>query len=84
MALCFDFIKTQCSLKDTVCNLSPRYTGRVAELIGSTVKAQKIQCSYTSPLFEMMDAAILADSASKLEPTEAFELTGFAETLVRR
>ena len=84
MALCFDFIKTQCTLKNITCNLSPLYTGRAAELSASTIKAQKIQCSYTSPLFEMMDTAILADNASKVEHTEAFELTGFAETLTYR
>lgn len=84
MALCFDFVKTQCTLQDTVCNLSPRYTGRLAELTGSTVKAQKTQCSYTSPLFDMMDAAILGDNTSKVEHSEAFELTGFIETLAPR
>lgn len=84
MALCFDFVETQCTLTDTVCNLAARYTGRLAELTGSTVKVQKLQCSYTSPLFESMDAAIIADNASKTELSESVELTGFTEALVRR
>lgn len=84
MVLCFDFVKTQCTLTDTVCNLAALYTGRLAELIGSTVKARKLQCSYTSPLFEAMDAAVIADNASKAELPESVELTGFEEALVRR
>jgi len=84
MALCFDFVKTQCTLADTVCSLSPRYTGRVAELTGSTVKAQQLRCTYTSPLFETMDTAVLADTASQFECSEPLELTGFTEALVRR
>ncbi|UTC58297.1 hypothetical protein ABK01_08495 [Treponema sp. OMZ 305] len=84
MVLCFDFVKTQCTLTDTVCNLAAHYTGRLAELTGSTVKMRKLQCSYTSPLFEMMDAAIIADNASKAELPESVEFTGFEEALVRR
>lgn len=84
MVLCFDFVKTQCTLTDTVCNLAAHYTGRLAELTGSTVKMRKLQCSYTSPLFEMMDAAIIADNASKAELPESVEFTGFTEALVRR
>jgi len=84
MVLCFDFVKTQCTLTDTICNLTAHYTGRLADLTGSTVKVRKLQCSYTSPLFEMMDAAIIADNASKAELPESVELTGFMEALVRR
>ena len=84
MALCFDFVKTQCTLTDTVCNLMPQYTGRVAELTDSTLKTRKLRCSYISPLFEMMDAAIIADNASKVESSASFELIGFTESLVRR
>lgn len=84
MVLCFDFVKTQCTLTDTVCSLAAHYTGRLAELTGSTVKVRKLQCSYTSPLFEMMDAAVIADNASKVELPESVELTGFEEALVRR
>ena len=84
MVLCFDFVKTQCTLTDTVCNLTAHYTGRLADLTDSTVKVQKLQCSYTSPLFEMMDAAIIADNASKAELPESVELTGFMEALIRR
>jgi len=35
-------------------------------------------------LFEMMDAAIIADNASKVESSASFELIGFTESLVRR
>ena len=84
MVLCFDFVKTQCTLTDTICNLAAYYTGRLAELTGSTIKVRKLQCSYTSPLFEMMDAAVIADKASKAELPESVELTGFTEMLVRR
>lgn len=82
MALCFDFVTAEGMLADTVCNIAAHYTGRLANLTGSTVQMQKVRCSYTSPLFEMMDSAILADSASKLEVQEAFELTGFTEALI--
>ena len=84
MALCFNFVKTDSTLTDTVCNLTAHYTGRLADLTGSTVKVRKLQCSYTSPLFEMMDAAVIVDNASKAELPESVELTGFAEALVRR
>lgn len=84
MVLCFDFVKTQCTLTDTVCNLTAHYTGRLADLTGSTVKVRKLQCSYTSPLFEMMDAAVIADNVSKVELPKSVELTGFTEALVRR
>lgn len=84
MVLCFDFIKTQCTLTDTVCNLSALYTGRLINLTSSTVKMRKLQCSYTSPLFEMMDAAIIADAVSKAEIPKSVELTGFTEVLIRR
>ena len=84
MALCFDFVKTQGMLTDTICNLAAHYTGRLAELIDSSVQMRKVRCSYTSPLFDMMDAAVLADNASKVELDEAFELNGFAESLVRK
>jgi len=84
MALCFDFVKTDSTLTDTVCNLAAHYTGRLAELTGSTVKAQQLRCTYTSPLFETMDTAVLADTASQFECSEPLELTGFTEALVRR
>jgi len=84
MALCFDFVKTQGMLTDTICNLAAHYTGRLAELIDSSIQMRKVRCSYTSPLFDMMDAAVLADNASKVELDEAFELNGFAESLVRK
>ncbi|WP_252722306.1 hypothetical protein [Treponema medium] len=84
MVLCFDFVKTQCTLTDMVCNLAAHYTGRLAELTGSTVKMRKLQCSYISPLFEIMDAAIIADNASKAELPESVEFTGFTEALIRR
>ena len=84
MALCFDFVKTQGMLTDTICNLAAHYTGRLAELTGSAVQMRKVRCSYTSSLFEMMDSAVLADNASKVELDEAFELNGFAESLVRK
>ena len=84
MVLCFDFVKTQCTLTDTICNLAAHYTGRLAELTGSTIKVRKLQCSYTSPLFEMMDAAVIADKSSKAELPESVELTGFTEVLIRR
>lgn len=83
MVLCFDFVKTESSLTDTVCNLAAHYTGRLAELTDSTVQVRKVRCSYTSPLFNMMDSAVLADAASKLELEGTFELNGFAESLVR-
>lgn len=84
MALCFDFVKTQGTLTDTGCNLAVHYTGRLAELIDSSVQMRKVRCSYTSPLFDMMDAAVIADNASKAELPESVELIGFAEALVRR
>ena len=84
MVLCFDFIKTESSLTDTVCNLAAHYTGKLAELTDSTVQVRKVRCSYTSPLFEMMDFAVFADNASKVEVQESFELNGFAESLVRK
>ena len=84
MALCFDFVKTQGTLTDTGCNLAVHYTGRLAELIDSSVQMRKVRCSYTSPLFDMMDAAVIADKASKAELPESVELTGFTEVLVRR
>ena len=84
VALCFDFVKTQGTLTDIGCNLAVQYTGRLAELTDSSVQMRKVRCSYTSPLFEMMDAAVIADNASKAELPESVELTGFAEVLVRR
>ena len=84
MALCFDFVKTQGALTDTVCNLTAQYTGRLAELTDSTLKVQKVRCSYTSPLFEKMDAAIVTDSTSKIELPQSIVLSGFSGTLVRR
>ena len=84
MALCFDFVKTQGTLTDTGCNLAVQYTGRLAELTDSSVQMRKVRCSYTSPLFEMMDAAVIADNASKAELPESVELIGFVEALVRR
>lgn len=84
MALCFDFVKTEGILTDTVCNLAAHYTGRVAELTDSTVQMRKVRCSYTSPLFKMMDSPVLADTASKMEVQGAFELTGFTKSLVRK
>ena len=84
MALCFDFVKTDSTLTDTVCNLAAHYTGRLAELTGSAVQMRKMRCSYTSPVFEMMDSAVLADNASKVEEQGDFELTGFTKALVRR
>ena len=84
MALCFDFVKTDSTLTDTVCNLAAHYTGRLAECIGSTVQIRKVRCSYTSPVFGMMDSAVLADNASKVEEQGDFELTGFTKALVRK
>ena len=84
MALCFDFVKTDSTLTDTVCNLAAHYTGRLAEFIDSTVQIRKVRCSYTSPVFGMMDSAVLADNASKVEEQGDFELTGFTKALVRR
>ena len=84
VALCFDFVKTQGTLTDIGCNLAVQYTGRLAELTDSSVQMRKVRCSYTSPLFDMMDAAVIADNASKAELPESVELTGFAEVLVRR
>ena len=84
MALCFDFVKTESTLADTVCNLAVHYTGRFAELTDSTIQMRKVRCSYTSPLFKMMDSAILADNASKVEAQKGFQLTGFKVSLVRR
>ena len=84
MALCFDFVKTDSTLTDTVCNLAAHYTGRLAELTGSAVQIRKMRCSYTSPVFEMMDSAVLADNASKVEEQGDFELTGFTKALVRK
>ena len=84
MALCFNFVKTDSTLTDTVCNLAAHYTGRLAELTGSAVQMRKMRCSYTSPVFEMMDSAVLADNASKVEEQGDFELTGFTKALVRR
>ena len=84
MALCFDFVKTDSTLTDTVCNLAAHYTGRLAELTGSAVQMRKMRCSYTSPVFEMMDSAVLADNASKVEEQGDFELTGFTKALVRK
>ena len=84
MALCFDFVKTDSTLTDTVCNLAAHYTGRLAELTGSAVQMRKVRCSYTSPVFEMMDSAVLADNASKVEEQGDFELTGFTKALVRK
>ena len=69
---------------DIGCNLAVQYTGRLAELTDSSVQMRKVRCSYTSPLFEMMDAAVIADNASKAELPESVELIGFAEALVRR
>ena len=84
MALCFDFAKTQGSLTETVCTIAAQYTGRLAELVDSTVQMQKVRCSYTSPLFKTMDSAILADKASKVESQGNIEVTGFAKSLVRK
>ena len=84
MALCFNFVKTDSTLTDTVCNLAAHYTGRLAELTGSAVQMRKMRCSYTSPVFEMMDSAVLADNASKVEEQGDFELTGFTKALVRK
>ena len=84
VALCFDFVKTQGTLTDIGCNLAVQYTGRLAELTDSSVQMRKVRCSYTSPLFDMMDAAVIADNASKAELPESVELTGFAEALVHR
>ena len=84
VALCFDFVKTQGTLTDIGCNLAVQYTGRLAELTDSSVQMRKVRCSYTSPLFDMMDAAVIADNASKAELPESVELTGCAEALVRR
>ena len=81
---CFDFVKTQGTLTDTGCNLAVQYTGRLAELTDSSVQMRKVRCSYTSPLFDMMDAAVIVDNASKAELPESVELIGFAEALVRR
>ena len=84
MALCFNFVKTDSTLTDTVCNLAAHYTGRLAECIDSTVQIRKVRCSYTSPVFGMMDSAVLADNASKVEEQGDFELTGFTKALVRK
>ena len=84
MALCFDFVETQGTLTETVCTIAAQYTGRLAELVDSTVQMQKVQCSYTSPLFQTMDSAILADKASKVESQGNVDVTGFMKSLVRK
>lgn len=84
MVLCFDFVKTDGTLTDTVCNLAAHYTGRLAELADSTVQMQKVRCSYISPLFKTMDFAVLADNVSKVELQGGCELTGFTKSIVRK
>ena len=84
MALCFDLTGTQCNLTQTSCILSPRYTGRAAELTDSELKAADFRCSYTSPLFDSIDAAVIADAASAIDLQEPLEFTGFLQPVVRR
>ena len=84
MALVFDFTETSGSLTQVSCTLLPRYTGRLAELAASDLKAQDLQCSYTSPLFETIDAALLADDASAVDLQEPLTLSGFLQSLIRK
>jgi hypothetical protein len=83
-ALCFDLKNTRAVFTKTSCTVLPHYTGTIAELIKSRIKFEEVQCSYSSPIFELSDAAFTADVASKLEGAESLSLSGFAEMLVEK
>lgn len=84
MALCFDFSNTYCYLSQTHCILLPRYTGRVASLIDSEFQAYDLYCSYASPLFNAIDAAIIADTSSVVDVQEPQKRNGFLQTVIRK
>lgn len=83
-AFCFNLVDSECSLTEVNCTLCPRYTGRLAELIRSDLKTQELRCSYQSPLFDTIDAAVTADSASHADFQEPVTLIGFLQPLVQQ
>ena len=83
-ALCFDLKNTRAVFTKTTCAVQPQYTGTIAELKNSRIKLQEMQCSYSSPIFELGDAAFAADATSKLEGEDALSLSGFAEVLIEK
>lgn len=83
-ALCFDLKNTRAAFTQTSCTVLPQYTGTIAELTKSRLKLQEMQCSYRSPVFELGDAAFVADVASKLEGEETLSLSGFVEMLIEK
>ena len=83
-AFCFNLVDTDCSLTETTCALFPRYTGRLAELSGSQLNTQELHCSYQSPLFDTIDAAVIADAASHIDFQEPVTLTGFVQPFIQR
>ena len=83
-AFCFNLIDSKCSLTEVNCTLFPRYTGRLAELVRSELKTQELRCSYQSPLFDTIDAAVIADAESHADFQEPVTLTGFLQPLVQQ
>ena len=83
-AFCFNLVDTDCSLTETTCALFPRYTGRLAELSGSQLNTQELRCSYQSPLFDTIDAAVIADTDSHVDFQEPVTLTGFVQPFIQR
>lgn len=83
-ALCFDLKNTRAAFTKTTCTVLPQYTGTIAELKNSRIKLQEMQCSYSSPVFELGDAAFAADATSKLEGEDALSLFGFSEVLIEK
>lgn len=83
-ALCFLLSDTECRLKEIQCRLMPHYTGRLAEMTRSRFEAEKLECSYSSPLFTDMDAALIADKSSTVRLPEDVQFKGFIQPLIRQ